>query len=252
VEDPVEYQLKGVNQIQVNEKSASPSRAACARFCATTGRDSHRRNPRCRTAQIAVQRRSPAIWFFPRCTRTTRRRAHALVDMASALSRRLVAEACSATPRPRACKHCKQADIRDSAGVQGQAGIPADKTIYKSIGCRECRNTGFFGRHAIFEWMDTTSHPPVDFGKRLDRPDQRRRSQSGMRTLAEDGWRLSPPGSPPSRKFECDDGERSRERDQGSIRRIRWENCRGRLNLISNAHIFIQGLKPTARLPRAA
>jgi len=38
-----------------------------------------------------------------------------------------------------------------------QLGIPANATIYKSIGCRECRNTGFLGRQAIFEWMDTDS-----------------------------------------------------------------------------------------------
>ena len=36
IEDPVEYQLAGVNQLQVNLKAASRSRAACGRCCVPT------------------------------------------------------------------------------------------------------------------------------------------------------------------------------------------------------------------------
>jgi type II secretory ATPase GspE/PulE/Tfp pilus assembly ATPase PilB-like protein len=70
-------------------------------------------------------------------------------------------------------------------------GIAAEKTIFKSVGCRECRHTGFFGRHAIFEWMDTD-----EAIRRLilesASTDQIRAvaRKAGMRTLAEDGWRL--------------------------------------------------------------
>ena len=38
-----------------------------------------------------------------------------------------------------------------------QVGIAANTTIYRSVGCEECRQTGFYGRHAIFEWMDSTT-----------------------------------------------------------------------------------------------
>jgi type II secretory ATPase GspE/PulE/Tfp pilus assembly ATPase PilB-like protein len=59
------------------------------------------------------------------------------------------------------------------------------------VGCRECRNTGFFGRHAIFEWMDTDEEIRQLILKSastdLVRSAARR---AGMRTLAEDGWRL--------------------------------------------------------------
>jgi len=56
------------------------------------------------------------------------------------------------------CKHCKQIDDSPTAqAFKARLGIPASVTIYKSIGCRECRNTGFHGRHAIFEWMDSDS-----------------------------------------------------------------------------------------------
>jgi type II secretory ATPase GspE/PulE/Tfp pilus assembly ATPase PilB-like protein len=54
------------------------------------------------------------------------------------------------------CTNCKQVDHSPTAeAFKAQVGIPASTTIYRSVGCRECRQTGFFGRHAIFEWMDT-------------------------------------------------------------------------------------------------
>ena len=69
--------------------------------------------------------------------------------------------------------------------------IPANATIYRSVGCRECRNTGFFGRHAIFEWMDSDNEIRQLILKNASSDlirDAARRV--GMRTLAEDGWRL--------------------------------------------------------------
>jgi type II secretory ATPase GspE/PulE/Tfp pilus assembly ATPase PilB-like protein len=59
------------------------------------------------------------------------------------------------------------------------------------VGCRECRNTGFFGRHAIFEWMDTDEEIRQLILKNAS-SDQIRNAarRGGMRSLAEDGWRL--------------------------------------------------------------
>ena len=90
------------------------------------------------------------------------------------------------------CKHCKQEDASPTAAAyKAQLGIPANITIYRSVGCRECRNTGFFGRQAIFEWMDTDNDIRQLILKAgstdLVRDAARR---NGMRTLAEDGWRL--------------------------------------------------------------
>src|SRR6185369_9233142 len=54
------------------------------------------------------------------------------------------------------CVHCKRQDLSPAAlAFKAQVGIPAEAIIYHSVGCRECRHTGFMGRHAIFEWMDT-------------------------------------------------------------------------------------------------
>ena len=56
VEDPVEYQLAGINQVQVNEKvGLTFARALRSILRQDAGRDAHRRNSRPETAHIAVQ-----------------------------------------------------------------------------------------------------------------------------------------------------------------------------------------------------
>jgi len=90
------------------------------------------------------------------------------------------------------CEHCKQPDTSPAAqAFKAKVGIPADVTIYKSVGCRECRNTGFFGRHAIFEWIDTDTEIRKLVLQNAS-TDQLRDAarRGGMMTLAEDGWRL--------------------------------------------------------------
>jgi type II secretory ATPase GspE/PulE/Tfp pilus assembly ATPase PilB-like protein len=90
------------------------------------------------------------------------------------------------------CVHCKQPDDSATAhAFKAKLGIPQDTMLYKSVGCRECRNTGFHGRQAIFEWMDT--NPEIrqlilqNTSSDVLREAARR---AGMRSLAEDGWRL--------------------------------------------------------------
>jgi type II secretory ATPase GspE/PulE/Tfp pilus assembly ATPase PilB-like protein len=90
------------------------------------------------------------------------------------------------------CPHCKQADNSPTTqALKEKLGIPGSTTIYRSTGCRECRNTGFFGRHAIFEWMDTGSEIRQLVLKSAS-TDQIRDAarRAGMKMLAEDGWRL--------------------------------------------------------------
>jgi len=90
------------------------------------------------------------------------------------------------------CPHCKQPDTSERAqAFKVKLGISADRIIYKSIGCRECRNTGFFGRQAIFEWMDTDEEIRQLILKSASTDLIRAAARKGgMRTLAEDGWRL--------------------------------------------------------------
>ncbi len=196
VEDPVEYQLKGVNQIQVNEKSG----LTFARGL----RSILRHDPDviligeirdAETAQIAVQASLTGHLVFSTLhTNDAPGALTRLVDMG--VEPYLVASSLEAVLAQRLvrvlCPHCKQAD--NSATAQQfkvKLGIPAETRIYKSVGCRECRNTGFFGRHAIFEWMDTDEEIRQLILQSAS-TDQIRAAarRGGMRTLAEDGWRL--------------------------------------------------------------
>jgi type II secretory ATPase GspE/PulE/Tfp pilus assembly ATPase PilB-like protein len=90
------------------------------------------------------------------------------------------------------CPQCKQVDNSPTAqAFKEQVGIHANTTIYRSVGCRECRNTGFFGRHAIFEWMDTDNEIRQLVLKNASTDQIREAARhGGMRTLADDGWRL--------------------------------------------------------------
>jgi len=196
IEDPVEYQMKGVNQIQVSEKAG----LTFARGL----RSILRHDPDVvligeirdqETAQIAVQASLTGHLVFSTLhTNDAPGALTRLVDMG--VEPYLVASSLEAVLAQRLvrvlCKHCRQPDNSPTAdAIKAQVGIPIETTIYRSVGCRECRNTGFFGRHAIFEWMDTD----IDIRQMILKSastDQLRDAarRGGMRTLAEDGWRL--------------------------------------------------------------
>ena len=196
IEDPVEYQLKGVNQIQVNEKAG----LTFARGL----RSILRHDPDVilvgeirdkETAEIAVQASLTGHLVFSTLhTNDAPGAVTRLADMG--VEPYLVASSLEAVLAQRLvrvlCPHCKEADNSPTASaLKEKLGIPANATIYRSIGCRECRNTGFFGRHAIFEWMDTDSEIRQLVLKNAS-TDQIRdvARRAGMKTLAEDGWRL--------------------------------------------------------------
>ena len=196
IEDPVEYQLKGVNQIQVNEKSG----LTFARGL----RSILRHDPDViligeirdkETAEIAVQASLTGHLVFSTLhTNDAPGAVTRLADMG--VEPYLVASSLEAVLAQRLvrvlCPHCKQADDSPTAAaLKERLGIPANTTIYRSTGCRECRNTGFFGRHAIFEWMDTGSEIRQLVLKNSS-TDQIRDAarRAGMKMLAEDGWRL--------------------------------------------------------------
>jgi len=196
IEDPVEYQLKGVNQIQVSEKAGL-----------TFGRGLRsilRHDPDViligeirdrETAQIAVQASLTGHLVFSTLhTNDAPGALTRLIDMG--VEPYLVASSLEAVLAQRLvrvlCPHCRQPDPSPTAlAFKAKVGIPAGTVIYRSVGCRECRNTGFHGRHAIFEWMDSDDvirQMILDHASTDQVRDAARRA--GMRTLAEDGWRL--------------------------------------------------------------
>ncbi len=90
------------------------------------------------------------------------------------------------------CRKCKEVDDSPAAeSFKAQVGIPANTKIYRSVGCRDCRNTGFHGRRAIFEWMNTSNEIRQMVLRNASSDEIRDAARrDGMKTLADDGWRL--------------------------------------------------------------
>ena len=196
IEDPVEYQLRGVNQIQVSEKSG----LTFARGL----RSILRHDPDVvligeirdqETAQIAVQASLTGHLVFS--TLHTNDAAGALtrlVDMG--VEPYLVASSLEAVLAQRLvrllCPHCKQVDTTAESHVyRAKLGIKPTAKVYRAVGCRECRTTGYHGRRAIFEWMDSSSEIRSLILKNASTDLIRNAAcRAGMKTLAEDGRRL--------------------------------------------------------------
>src|SRR5712691_8032431 len=196
IEDPVEYQLRGVNQIQVSEKAG----LTFARGL----RSILRHDPDVilvgeirdqETAQIAVQASLTGHLVFSTLhTNDAPGALTRLVDMG--VEPYLVASSLEAVQAQRLvrvlCEHCKEEDQSPAAqALREELNFPADVAIYRAVGCRECRQTGYHGRRGIFEWMDTNNQIRQMILKSCSSGEIREAARrAGMRGLAEDGWRL--------------------------------------------------------------
>ena len=196
IEDPIEYQLRGINQIQVSEKAG----LTFARGL----RSILRHDPDVilvgeirdqETAQIAVQASLTGHLVFS--TLHTNDAPGALTRLVDkGVEPYLVASSLEAVLAQRLvrllCPHCKQEDTTPAAqSLKSQLGFPPDTLIYKATGCRECRQTGYFGRRAIFEWMNADNEIRQMVLKNCSADEIHVvAKRNGMRTLSEDGWRL--------------------------------------------------------------
>jgi len=196
IEDPIEYQLKGVNQIGVNEKSG----LTFARGL----RSILRHDPDVvligeirdtETAQIAVQASLTGHLVFSTLhTNDAPGAVTRLVDMK--VEPYLVASSLEAVLAQRLvrvlCKECKTEDHSPTtAAMKEHLGFPRDLKVYKAVGCRACRNTGYHGRHGIFEWMDMNAEIQEKILKNCSSGEIREAAlRNGLRSLSDDGWRL--------------------------------------------------------------
>src|ERR1700688_3169890 len=165
IEDPVEYQIRGITQIPVNEKKGltfarglrSILRHDPDKIMVGEIRDTE-------TAQIAIQSALPGHLVF------TTVHANNVVDVLGRflnmgvepynfvsalnciLAQRLVRKIC---PH---CRHSVQASrqLLEESGLD--PGIYADFVFYEGSGCIECSGTGFHGRLAVSELMDLSDH----------------------------------------------------------------------------------------------
>lgn len=195
VEDPVEYQMPGIGQVQVKEKIGLTFAAAL--------RSILRQDPDIvmigetrdqETAQIAIQ--AALTGHLVLSTLHTNSAAGAitrLIDMGiepfliastivSVIAQRLVR---------RLCPHCKTT-YKPEAQVLRRLGLsPSDAGVfYQAVGCDECGQTGYKGRLAIFEIMMMTHEVARLTMQRADtNAIQEVARKDGMTLLVEDGVR---------------------------------------------------------------
>ncbi len=196
IEDPVEYQLKGINQIQVNEKAGltfGRGLRAILRHDPDVVLIGEIRDQE--TAQIAVQASLTGHMVFSTLhTNDAPGALTRLVDMG--VEPYLVASSLEAVIAQRLvrvlCEACKLEDTSArTTALRERVESLRYATTYRAVGCKDCRMTGFTGRRAIFELM-TMSGPIrtilLRAGSSVEIKETARRE--GMKTLIEDGWRL--------------------------------------------------------------
>jgi general secretion pathway protein E len=195
VEDPVEYQLKGVNQIAVKPKIGLSF--------ATGLRHIVRQDPDVilvgeirdlETAEIAIQASLTGHLVFSTLhTNDAPAAITRLQDMGvepylvasvleAVLAQRLVRRICAAC---RVLDTPSQADL-DALGVTAPPGTQ----LYRGKGCEECRGTGYRGRMGIYELFPITEDARSLMLRRSSARDIRHHAiAAGMVTLRMDGWR---------------------------------------------------------------
>ncbi|HYG74065.1 MAG TPA: GspE/PulE family protein [Planctomycetota bacterium] len=196
VEDPVEYYLRGINQIQVNTKSGLSFALGL--------RSILRHDPDViligeirdrETAEIAVQASLTGHLVFSTLhTNDAPGALTRLVDMG--VEPYLVASSLEGVLAQRLvrliCKKCREEyEIPAKNTIRLEAGRELPKTTFRGKGCRECQGTGYRGRMSICEMMSVSDEIRAAIMNRTSAGEIRKiATKQGMRSLRADGWRL--------------------------------------------------------------
>lgn len=199
IEDPVEYRLAGINQVQVNHKAgltfATGLRALLRSdpdvIMVGEVRDGE-------TAQISMQ--AALTGHLVMATIHTNDAASALTRLTEMgvepfLSASAVLGVLAQRLARRLCTECRQPvevsaqALRDFAGTSSLPdGVGETAVIHRAAGCAECRQTGYRGRIGIYEML--TMSEDIERLTAASAPSSEIRRQArreGMRTMREDG-----------------------------------------------------------------
>ncbi len=203
IEDPVEYQLNGVNQIHVKPQIGLTF--------ANGLRSIVRQDPDvimvgeirdAETAEIAIQAALTGHLVFSTLhTNDAAGAVSRLLEMGvedyllassllGVLAQRLVRRICESCKRPVEGIVPDSADIKTLAGDGRGAPDLSKVRFFEGAGCEACSNTGYRGRAGIYELLIVNDairrlildHASADIIRN-------RAIELGMRTLREDGWR---------------------------------------------------------------
>lgn len=193
IEDPVEYQLKGVGQVQVNPKINLTFSSGLRSFL--------RQDPDVimvgeirdrETAEIAIQASLTGHLVFSTIhTNDAPGAVTRLVDMQ--VEPFLVASSLLAVLAQRlvrtVCPNCREAYPANEEELK-EIGLSLKdvKVLYRGKGCAQCQHTGYRGRLGIFELMVINDDVRAAIMNNSDSSTIKSRAREhGMRTLREDG-----------------------------------------------------------------
>ena len=197
VEEPIEYQMNGINQVQVNPEIGMTFPAAL--------RSMLRQAPNIimigeirdiETASIAINASLTGHLVFSTLHTNDAPSAVArLIDIG--VQPFLVASSVRAIMAQRLvrrlCAHCKKpAELSETElrALRIEPGQLQEAQVMKAAGCEQCRQTGYKGRMGIFEIFIIDDEVRHMINKRSPTMLLRQRARElGMRTLREDGVR---------------------------------------------------------------
>ena len=194
IEDPVEYEIAGVDQVQANFRRGLTFARGLRTILRSDPdvlligeiRDAE-------TAEIAVQAALTGHLVLTTLHTQTAASAFArLQDMGVAPFMLANAINCVVSQRlvRKLCTHCRRESAPNTVesvelGIEkGQAA-----TIYRVNGCKRCKETGFLGRTAIYEVLPMTDEIRELIGRSTEKI-HIQAVKAGMVTLSQDGHRL--------------------------------------------------------------
>ncbi len=195
IEDPIEYQLKGISQMQILPRIGFDFQAGL--------RSMLRHDPDImmvgeirdyETAEMAIRSSLTGHLVFSTLhTNDAAGTVTRLIDMGvepfliastmiAAVAQRLVRRVCSNCAE----EYAPNEEALRNAGI---ASIPPDAHFRRGRGCDACRHTGYRGRVAIYEML-TFSNPikEMTYQRAPSTEIKRKARQLGMKTLRESGW----------------------------------------------------------------
>ncbi len=198
IEDPIEYQMDGINQIQVQAQIGLTFAAGLRHIV--------RQDPDVimvgeirdlETAEIAIRAALTGHLVFSTLhTNDAPSAITRLVDMGAedyliassllgVLAQRLVRVI---------CPHCKEEvfpvpEMLDEIGFRRGNGYRGPNRFFEGKGCERCSNTGFIGRIGIYELMIMNDElRKLTIGKADSNQIRKKAVEFGMRKLRDDGW----------------------------------------------------------------
>jgi len=204
LEDPVEYEMPGINQVQINPVAGLTFATGLRAFL--------RQDPNIilvgeirdkETTQLAIQAALTGHLVFSTLhTNDSATAIPRLIDLggepfliASVLNAAVAQRICR-----RICNHCKKQYEPDDSIKQNIKEVLGDllPTQYKAnlsimltkgVGCRECNNTGYLGRIAIFEVLKISPIINKMILQQLGAKDiENQAKKEGLITMKQDGY----------------------------------------------------------------